>query len=197
MRAELRGGPNGGSPGAKAGERVTDPDRQNTPQEIAWAAAYDRYASLVWACIRKFNLLEADAEDIFQNTWMVAVRRNDYPPPADAIVRYLASAAHWQIRALYKRRRTERLPKDVVDACEQDGALSEQFLLDAERDQALLDCVARLRERYREVLDLLFFQGLSYQETSDVMEIQVQGVGGLRQRALRALRACLKRHEIE
>src|SRR5206468_2215340 len=73
--------------------------------ETTWDAAIARYARLVYSVPLRFGLSRADADDVFQATWLVAVRKSALPPAADRIVRWLVSIASWEARAVMRRRR--------------------------------------------------------------------------------------------
>jgi RNA polymerase sigma factor (sigma-70 family) len=179
-----RPGPDHRARRAETGSGLTEKDGPNSPDEQSWAEAFARYQSLVWACIRKYDLCGSDAEDVFQNTWTVAVRRKLRPPSGPACVRFLAAIVHWEIRSLFKfkRRKLERLPESLIDA---EADLTEQFVIEAEERQIVWLCVQALRPVYRQVLQHLFVDGLGYRETADKVGIAAVGVGPLGLRAVK------------
>src|SRR2546426_1000363 len=71
---------------------------------LSWDAVVVRYARLVYSIPVRFGLSRHDADDVFQATFLTAVRRQPEPPPPDRIVRWLAAIASWETRNLLRKR---------------------------------------------------------------------------------------------
>ena len=72
----------------------------------AWQSLVDRYGRLIWSITRDFRLLESDAADVFQTTWMRLIEHIDRIEHADRIGSWLAATARNEcLRSLAARKR--------------------------------------------------------------------------------------------
>lgn len=95
-------------------------------------------------------------------------------------------------RELSEKERAERLGREpVVASSERPDDLAER----AERARALREALETLPPRQREVLHLVFDQGLSVREAALVMEVSVGAARVHYERGKRRLRARLGAHE--
>jgi RNA polymerase sigma factor (sigma-70 family) len=167
------------------------------PIPSAWAAAVERYARLVYSIPLRFGLSREDADDVFQSTILTAMRREPAPPPPERIVRWLASIASWETRAVLRKRKPEILEPGFVERLQLQatGDLPPKVLEEAEDLQSLSDALTALRPRERDLLEALFLEPkpLSYQEVAARIGVAVGSVGELRRRAIDRLRAELER----
>ena len=104
-----------------------------------------------------------------------------------------AIGRHLALRRLRKRRQT--LPLDEGEA--EIGAAPDLELLREERDLGLYQAMERLHSDYRQVLYLLFFEGLDRDEVCRVMKKSRSQVYNLTERGRRALRKELERMGFE
>lgn len=161
----------------------------------AWEGVIERYARLVFSIPLRYGLSRTDAEDVFQSTILTAMRREPVPPPPERIVRWLASIASWETRAVLRKRAPVALEPEIAAQLRDEGDLPRPVLEEAEDLQALADALLSLRPRQRELLEALFLarEPLSYQEVAERLGIAVGSIGGLRQRAIHRLREELQR----
>lgn len=152
------------------------------------AAAFElilrRHARTVWTACRRILSVEADAEDAFQATFLVLVRKA-------GTVRG-ACAGAWLHRvavnaALQVRRRGDRLGSASAEQLESLPApTSEDF--SSECAMALHEELARLPERYRLPVILCEMEGLSHAEAAKVLGWPIGSVSGRLSRARSLLR---------
>jgi RNA polymerase sigma factor (sigma-70 family) len=72
----------------------------------AWEGLVDKYGRLIWSITRDFKLVESDAADVFQTTWMRLIEHIDRIEHADRVASWLASTARNEcLRSLSIRRR--------------------------------------------------------------------------------------------
>ncbi|QJX00333.1 RNA polymerase sigma factor [Frigoriglobus tundricola] len=131
--------------------------------ERAFAELLRRHGPLVWGVCRRFLVEPADAEDAFQATFLVLVRRADRLTGAITVGPWLFKVAGWTARALRRkdarrRARREPLPLAVPDR----GAGPEAFDQSADLEAALL----RLPEKYRVPIVLCYLQGWSQRDAA-------------------------------
>jgi RNA polymerase sigma factor (sigma-70 family) len=152
--------------------------------EPAFAELVRRHGPLVWATCRRALPDPADAEDAFQATFLVLVRRADRLTAADSLGPWLYRVAAWTGRSQRRKNARRRallgpLRAAVVDPCSSNSAV--------EIDDLLL----ALPDRYRSALVLCHLQGLTHREAADQLGCAEGTVSSLVSRALAKLRAKL------
>jgi RNA polymerase sigma factor (sigma-70 family) len=133
-------------------------------EESAFAALVHRHGQMVWGVCRRLLRCHHDAEDAFQATFLVLVRKASSVVPRDKVANWLYGVAHQT--ALYARatlaRRSVRekqmtsMPEPVIE--QQDSCDDLQALLDGE--------LSRLPEKYRAVIVLCDLEGKTRKEAA-------------------------------
>src|ERR1700684_2454168 len=59
----------------------------------AWEGLVDKYGRLIWSITRDFKLVESDAADVFQTTWMRLIEHIDRIDHPDRVGSWLAATA--------------------------------------------------------------------------------------------------------
>lgn len=167
----------------------------------SWRALVNRFSGLVWSVARSHGLGNADAEEVYQTTWLRLTEHVGRLKEPDRVGAWLATTARHE--ALRTIRTGGRLtvtddPSLLDPGTEQDSP--EQALLAAEaamaagqRARRVWSAFHRLPDRCRELLGLLVLASppLSYTEVSATLGIAVGSIGPIRGRCLRQLRALL------
>src|SRR5215469_15132689 len=136
---------------------VTDRD------EVAFAALVRRHGPMVLGVCRRVLRREADAEDAFQATFLVLVRKAHTVVPRAMVSNWLYGVAHntaRKARAMSAKRRVKETEAGAARAsAPQDGAWREvQALLDEE--------LGRLPDRYRAPIVLCELEGKTIKEVA-------------------------------
>ena len=72
----------------------------------AWQELVDKYGRLIWSITTGFKLVESDAADVFQTTWMRLIEHIDRIEHADRVGSWLAATARNEcLRCLAARKR--------------------------------------------------------------------------------------------
>jgi RNA polymerase sigma-70 factor (ECF subfamily) len=79
----------------------------------------------------------------------------------------------------------------ALDASDDEALQPERWLAALERRHDLEEAMARLRERYRDVLVCIFSEQLSYQETATLLDIPLGTVRSRTHRGIKALQTML------
>ena len=164
--------------------------------ESAWAALVRRFSGLVWSVARSHNLGGADAEEVFQTTWLRLTEHVGRLKEPDRVGAWLATTArHESLKIIRAGKRSA--PTDDLDALDLgDDDSPEMRFLDAEQaaaddvtKQQLWAAFQRLPDRCRELLRVLIADPpLSYTEISAMFGIAIGSIGPTRGRCLRQLR---------
>jgi RNA polymerase sigma factor (sigma-70 family) len=161
----------------------------------AWERLVEQYARLIWSITGEFKLVESDAADVVQTTWLRLlehINRIQYP---DRVGSWLASTArHECLRSLAARKRIVlgSDEDDLVDKAAGGPDVDERLLKD-ERAQSVREALSLLPRRSQRLLELLMADPpTSYTEISDELGIPVGSIGPTRGRCLERLRVLLQ-----
>lgn len=160
----------------------------------AWEQLVSNYAKLIWTITREFKLVQSDADDIAQATWLRLLEHIHRLEQPDRVGSWLATTArHECIRSLAARKKVVLAPDGAglegVAAQEPDV---DERLLAAERAQNVRDALSRLPRPARQLLEMLMADPpASYTEISEQLGLPVGSIGPTRGRCLAKLRGFL------
>lgn len=163
---------------------------RNGDQE-AWDALVACHGNRVWAVARAHRLSSADAEDVFQVTFLRLVTHIDTIREPGRIGAWLATTArHESLRILRKSGRTMPYGDDqVLDRADPLLPPLDSGLVEAERQVALHAALQRLPERCQRLLRILMADPEpSYEEVGRALGMPIGSIGPTRGRCLKRLR---------
>jgi RNA polymerase sigma factor (sigma-70 family) len=135
---------------------------------------------------RNLPLLEDTIQELFLEIW-----KNRNPVPSLSVRAYLLKALKYKLLKELSRNNTGTLPENLSEA----GAfeLGQEALLiakqeDEERSRKVVRSLEQLSHRQKEIIYLKFYQNLSYEEVSAVMNINYQAARNLLYHAVKALK---------
>jgi len=169
--------------------RAADGDRR------AWERLVDQYARLIWSITGDFRLVESDAADVAQTTWLRLLEHIDRIQYPDRVGSWLAATARNEcLRSLAAHKRVVLGHEDgeLSEAIAHDQDVDARLLAD-ERDQTVRDALSRLPGRWQRLLELLMADPpASYAEISDQLDLPIGSIGPTRGRCLARLRVLLQ-----
>jgi len=161
----------------------------------AWERLVGQYQRLLWSITREFKLVESDAADVAQATWLRLfenIHRLEHP---DRVGSWLATTArHECLRSLAARKKVVLTQDDGAygHMAAAEPEIDEQLLAD-ERAQLVREALTRLPRRWQQLLELLMADPpASYAEISDQLGLPVGSIGPTRGRSLARLRGILQ-----
>jgi len=161
----------------------------------AWQRLVDQYARLIWSMTRDFKLIESDAADVAQVTWMRLLEHIDRLEQPARVGSWLAATArHECLRSLAARKRLVLVQDHTAldEVAVHESELDERLLAD-ENAQAVRKALSRLPWRWQQLLELLMADPpASYAEISDQLGLPVGSIGPTRGRCLARLRVLLQ-----
>jgi RNA polymerase sigma factor (sigma-70 family) len=167
--------------------------RDEAAAEAAFAALVAFHGPMVWDVCRGILCDAHAAEDAFQATFLVLVRRAGSIRRRDAVGPWLHGVARRiavRARAVAARRRLrEGQEQEKMATSEPDPTRGEQF-------EALHEEVDRLAEKYRAPLVLCYFEGRTHAEAARLLRCPVGTVSVRLSRARELLRARLTRRAV-
>ncbi len=170
-----------------------------TPDELEARLARLHDDSFGWA-LSCCGWDEADAEDVLQTTYVKVVSgrarfggKSAFRTWLFGVIRQTAREHHRRVRSHWER--AERLEREVavgVGGVERPDDRAER----AETGRILLDAMAELPRRQREVLHLVFYQDLTIREAAVAMEVSLGSARVHYDRGKKRLRALLSDKEV-
>jgi len=164
---------------------------QNGDQQ-AWDALIERYAPLVWSICHRYQLGDADAQDVSQNVWMRLVNHLGSLRDPAAIPGWLATTTQRECSRAARAACSPRvvaLAPEIENIPEAEAGMAEQELLIAERHAALREALSDLPPCCQQLIALLTQDPpASYAQISAKLGIPVGSIGPSRRRCLDKLR---------
>jgi len=159
--------------------------------EAAWNALVRRYAPLVLAVIRNYQMAAADVQDVSQTVWLRLVEHLSDLRAPEALPGWLVTTTQREC-SRYQRREQKTLPVDPHS----DGIVNQGTTVDPDLDilraelrQALRDGLGELSARDQQLLRLRAADPpKSYQEISKLTGMPVGSIGPSLRRSLDRLR---------
>jgi RNA polymerase sigma factor (sigma-70 family) len=132
--------------------------------------------------------LEDSIQELFVELWQSKSR-----VPVTSVRAYLLKSLKYKILKTYRRRR------DTLPITEDQGIFEwshEDYLISGEQSTELnrkvLTALDRLSNRQKEIVYLKYFQNLSYEEISEIMNINYQVARNLLYQAIKSLKTLLR-----
>jgi len=161
----------------------------------AWERLVDQYARLIWSITGEFKLVESDAADVAQTTWLRLLEhidRIEYPARVGSWL--AATARHECLRSLAARKRVV-LSQDEIEltaVAVLEPPVDERLLAD-EQAETVRDALSRLPSKWQRLLEMLMADPpMAYADISDELGLPVGSIGPTRGRCLARLRVLLE-----
>ena len=165
--------------------------------QAAWNTIVERFSARVWAVCRSYRLSQADAADVFQQTWLRALENLDSLRDPARLGAWLGTTCRHE--ALTSLRRAKRAqPVDdpwLLDRPTGPEDDPQEPILVADRNRELWTAFLRLGDRCREVLRVLVVEAddrrPSYELAAAALNMPIGSLGPTRGRCLAQLRRFL------
>ena len=166
----------------------------------AWHTLLEKYKNLIYSILAKYGAASEDAADLFQ---AIALELFEELPK----LRDPGALPAWLIRVTahqcFRWKRTkQKLAED--DLSQLDDDLPESLIVppalveEVEREQRIREAIARLPERCREMIRMLFYEQppRPYQEVAAALGLATSSIGFVRGRCLKRLQEILEELDI-
>lgn len=168
--------------------------------QVAWEILVTRYERLIYATARRYNLGQAEADDVFGRVCLILLQNLGSLRDRERLASWLITTTGREALVV-KRNLTNRpiLPSEALDSSESETAddkpLPDEIVLQLERHQQIRDCFNELPERCRTLLWHLFYNPAepSYTEIAAELKVPVASIGPTRARCLDKLRNLLQK----
>ena len=162
----------------------------------AWERLVDQFSRLIWSITVEYRLLESDAADVAQTTWLRLLEHIDRIEYPDRVGSWLAATARNEcLRNLAGRKRVVLAHDDeiLMGMVAASSPEVDERILANERDQVVRDALSRLPRRWQRLLELLMADPpASYADISSELNLPVGSIGPTRGRCLARLRVLLQ-----
>ena len=165
--------------------------RARKGDQAAWDAIVGRHGSRVWAVARAHRLNSADAEDVFQVTFLRLVTHIETIRDPARVGAWLATTARHECLRILRRagRAVPSGDSEILDAADPLLPPLEGNLLADERQTALHAGLARLSEQCQRLLRVLMADPEpSYEEVGRALGMPIGSIGPTRGRCLKHLK---------
>lgn len=151
-----------------------------------------------------FSMLKdrAEAEDLVQDAFIIVMEKFEDFEEGTSMMAWTRAIVRFKVlQSLEKRKRRAKildsLLYDAVDAAFEEAA-SEQYADDVRaRGQRLDDCLEKLGERPRKLLNYVYGERMSYEDAAETIGMGFEAVKKSLQRAKAQLRECVRRTQTE
>lgn len=169
----------------------------------AWSALIDKYRNLIFSIPRRYGASPEDAEDVFQAVCLDLFAELPKLRKKTALRSWLISitahrAFHWK-RKLRRQGDHQRIDgpesEDGPEEVAFDLPMQTDAIEELEREQMVLDALADLPPRCREMIRMLFYvePAVPYREVARRLGLATGSIGFIRGRCLERLQKALQR----
>jgi RNA polymerase sigma factor (sigma-70 family) len=153
----------------------------------------NRYQRLIYAIPRQVGLDEAQAAEVFQQTFAKLLKHVDQIEHPERIREWLITTARRETRYLVQRQNTVQSISNS-ETMPGDDLLSDEVIKLLEEQHLIRTALAALDDRCRQLLTLLFLRSdpLPYSEIAAALDMQEGSLGPARAHCLQRVRCLLE-----
>lgn len=166
-------------------------------EETAWEALVTKYERLIFATCRRYNMQQAEAEDVFGRVCLMLLQHLDALNDRTRLAAWLITTTSRECWHYRKAATPLALPphdpaddNNLPDEPPDEGLLPEELILQLERQQEVRRSFNQLSDRCRKLLWYLFYDPTepSYVEISAAVGMPTSAIGPNRARCLEKLK---------
>jgi RNA polymerase sigma factor (sigma-70 family) len=163
--------------------------------ESAWNELVERYQRLIITIPRRAGLSEEQASDVFQEVFLTLFEKLDEIEQPDRIRSWMVTTAKFKTWATVRGEKghfspeTEEEMELEMAALRDTSPLADQMLVEAEQQHLIRTALAKLEERCRTILSMIYLQhkAASYAEVADEIGVGETSISPMRARCLQKL----------
>jgi RNA polymerase sigma factor (sigma-70 family) len=166
-------------------------------EQAAWNEIVDRFRGRVWSICRAYRLSDADAQDVFQQTWLRVLENLATVRDPARLGSWISTTCRHEALAVLRRARRLRPTDDdrLLDRAADPSTDPEQPILVSDRNAELWRAFRRLSQRCQDILRILVAEvetgRPSYEMAAAALHMPVGSLGPSRGRCLAMLRKFL------
>ena len=163
---------------------------------LAFNCLYERYGQRLYAYALRLTENPAQAEDILQESMLVVWRKAVTYRGEGSAQAWLLSIIRNKCMQLYRQKPTESIEGGDLDFADEALSMEKDISQQDERSR-VRKALQRLSPEHREVLELVFYQGLNQKEIARVCRCPVGTVKSRLNYARQQLRGILTRDRLD
>jgi RNA polymerase sigma factor (sigma-70 family) len=151
----------------------------------AWDALVDRYSKVVWAAARAYRLNDADAGEVYSETWKLLVENLDGIREPDRIGAWLVTTARREALRLCRHNQRVTPTEDAALERGSEPDVVLEAVLRSERQQLLQQARSELSTEWARLIGLLTTEPPTpYETISETLGMPIGSIGPTRGRCL-------------
>ena len=163
---------------------------------LAFNCLYERYGQRLYAYALRLTENPAQAEDILQESMLIVWRKAATYRAEGSVQAWLLSIIRNKCMQLFRQKPTESIESSDVDIPDENSSPEKNIAQQDERNRVRA-ALQRLSPEHREVLELVFYQGLNQKEIAQVCRCPLGTVKSRLAYARQQLRGILTRDGFE
>ncbi|PON15921.1 hypothetical protein C2W62_21220 [Candidatus Entotheonella serta] len=182
----------------RQGQQFTQNEEDDAAERVfllAWNLLVDTYHYRIFQlCYMQCDRQQEDAEDITQETFLGAYKAMAKLRFDASLYTWLCAIAKNQCRAWWRKQQKVVGHKETLkDTPHVEPPRSDEVQVRQEDIQQILDCVASLKPKYKEIFCSVHYYEKSYQETAELFQIKISLVRKRYERAKKMIYECVKK----
>lgn len=169
-------------------------------EQAAWDELVERYQRLIFAIPRRAGLSEDEATDVFQEVFVTLVQKLDDLEQPDRLRSWLVTTAKFKTWAVVRGRKPEAEAgegeehSEMMAAIADDSPAADEMLIELEQQHLIRTAVAKLDERCRTIVSMIYLRSTaaSYAEVAGEIGVGETSISPLRARCLKKLEKLLR-----
>lgn len=169
-------------------------------EQAAWDELVERYQRLIFAIPRRAGLTEDEATDVFQEVFVTLVQKLDELEQPDRLRSWLVTTAKFKTWAVVRGRKPEAEAgegeehSEMMAAIADDSPAADEMLIELEQQHLIRTAVAKLDERCRKIVSMIYLRSTaaSYAEVAGEIGVGETSISPLRARCLKKLEKLLR-----
>lgn len=157
----------------------------------AWEGLIDQYGRLVYSIPARYGMSEDDANDVFQDVFMILLKKLDQIRDQNRISSWLITTTH---RECWRRGRRQPVQLDIDEHDVVADAPPEEVVTQWENQRLVRDGLEGLGNPCKSLLEMLFLSSGEgdYESVAERLGIPVGSIGPTRARCFRKLERILR-----
>lgn len=148
----------------------------------------DLYHDSLIYFLKRYVISEQDAEDLAADTFLEMLIHPSRYSFKSSLKTYIFSVARHKAIDFVRRRKRELMPEEWDDATFSDCDNAEKAAMENDNRREIAEAMSKIGVEYREVLMLIYFEGLSGDDAARVMNKNKKQMANLLYRAKAALK---------
>jgi RNA polymerase sigma-70 factor (ECF subfamily) len=140
-------------------------------EQSAMRTLYARHNMRLYHFIVRLVTDAGRAEDLVSEVFIDVWRQADRFEGRSQVSTWILSIARFKALSALHRRRDTRIDEVDMELIEDSADTPEKVVLNLDRSAQLRICLAQLSRDHREILDLVYYQQKSIEETAEVIQI--------------------------